>query len=228
MNARDATAPSALHFDRNRLRQVIVVLAVAISLHVVPQWLAPWIDPALSMIALMAIDALVFALVVRSVGSLKVAGVLASIFVLVLYSRRQHLVALPSIVLNLACAAGFALTLARDRTPLVQAIAAHAIGRDAIDAAFARYLRGATAAWAIFFVLMAAASAVLALAAPFEWWSLFVNVLSWPLIGLMFVAEYGYRRWRHPQLPNHTPLQTIASALAFPAAAARRMVGPSR
>ncbi|HXF47148.1 MAG TPA: hypothetical protein VNK91_13615 [Burkholderiaceae bacterium] len=222
MNARETTAPAALQLDRGRLWQVAAVLAVAVSLHVIPQWLAAWIDPALSMIALMVIDALVFALVVRSVGSLKVTGVLALIFVAVLYSRQQHLVALPSIVLNLACAAAFALTLAPGRTPLIHAIAAHAIGRDAIDAAFARYLRGVTAAWAIFFLLMAAASAVLALAAPFDWWSLFVNVLSWPLIGLMFVVEYGYRRWRHPQLPAHTPLQTIASALAFPARTAHR------
>jgi uncharacterized membrane protein len=80
-----------------------------------------------------------------------------------------------------------------------------------------------TAAWVVFFLALAAASAVLALAAPFAWWSLFVNVLSWPLIGLMFVAEYGYRRLRHPHLPAHTPLQTIASALAFPARTARRI-----
>lgn len=223
MNARNAAASEALRFDRARAWQVAALLAVATSLHVIPQWLAPWIDPALSMIALMAIDALVFALVVRSIGSAKVAGILALIFVAVLYSRQRQLVALPSIALNLACAAVFALTLAPGRTPLIEAIAAHALGRDAIDADFARYLRGVTAAWVVFFLALAAASAVLALAAPFAWWSLFVNVLSWPLIGLMFVAEYAYRRLRHPHLPAHTPLQTIASALAFPARTARRI-----
>jgi uncharacterized membrane protein len=63
---------------------------------------------------------------------------------------------------------------------------------------------------------MAAAAALLALAAPFAWWSLFANVLSWPLIGAMFVADYLVRRFAFPHLPAHTPLQTIASVLSFP------------
>lgn len=223
VSVRQAAAASALDFDRRRLWQVAVLLAVATSLHVIPQWLDAWIDPARSMIALMVIDAIAFAMVARSGGSLKAAGLLALIFVAVYYSRQQHLVALPSVALNLVAAAVFAVTLTRGRTPLIHAIAANAIGRDAIDARFARYLRRLTAAWAIFFLLLAIASALLALAAPFEWWSLFANVLSWPLIGLMFTAEYAYRRVVHPDLPAHTPLQTIASALAFPAGAARRI-----
>ncbi len=35
--------------------------------------------------------------------------------------------------------------------------------------------------------------------APFEWWSLFVNVLSWPLIGVMFAAEWLVRRVAFPE-----------------------------
>ncbi|MCX7902858.1 MAG: hypothetical protein N2483_11420, partial [Burkholderiaceae bacterium] len=139
-----SATPAALRFDRTRAAQVGLLLAVAISLHVVPQWLAPWFDPALTMIALMTLDALVFAAVMRSPASWRTAAALAAIFLVELAVRRQHVAALPSVVLNLALAAVFGSTLARGRTPLVQAIAAHALGREALDAAFAQYLRRVT------------------------------------------------------------------------------------
>jgi len=224
VNARpdDAEQARALILDRRRAWHVTTLLAVAVSLHVVPQMLREWIAPGLSMVALMLVDALVFATLVRSRNTLRLAGLIALMFAVVYISRRQNLVALPSIALNAVLALGFALTLRRGRTPMIHAIAEWALAPEPVTPEFARYLRRLTQAWMVFFILMALACAVLALAAPFWWWSFFSNVLSWPLIGAFFCGEYLVRRIGFPHLPPHTPLQTISSALAYPGEALRR------
>jgi uncharacterized membrane protein len=56
------------------------------------------------------------------------------------------------------------------------------------------YTRRVTAAWAVFFVSIAAATLAFFLFAPLRTWSLFANFCVLPLIGLMFVAEYAL--WR--------------------------------
>ena len=56
------------------------------------------------------------------------------------------------------------------------------------------YTRRVTAAWAVFFASIAAATLALFLFAPLRTWSLFANFCVLPLIGLMFVAEYALRR----------------------------------
>ena len=215
--------PRPLLLDRRRAWQIATILVVAISLHVVPQLLRSWIDPGLSMVALMLVDALTFAALMRSKRTLRLAGLIAVMFVVVYISRQQNLVALPSIAFNALIATVFALTLRRGRTPMIQAIATWAMAPEPMTPEFAHYLRGQTLAWTIFFFLMALACAVLALAAPFSWWSLFANVLSWPLIGAFFCTEYLIRRRWFPHLPDHTPLQTISSALAYPGEAMRRV-----
>jgi uncharacterized membrane protein len=211
-----------LVLDRRRTWQIVLVLVMAVSLHVIPQLLKQWVEPALSMIAMMLLDALTFAIVTRSGGTLRIAAAIAVMFVVVYVSRQHNLVALPSIALNTLMATAFGLTLRHGRTPLIQEIAAWAMAPEPVTPAFARYLRALTLAWTIFFVLMGLACVVLAVAAPFTWWSLFANVLSWPLIGIFFYCEYLIRRTWFRDLPDHTPLQTIASALAYPAEAMRK------
>jgi uncharacterized membrane protein len=178
-----------LVMDRRRAWQVVVLLTMAISLHVIPQILDRWFEPALSMVALMLVDAVIFAVLARSGATLRVAAGIGVMFLIVWWSRLHNLVALPSIMLNLMMAAAFGLTLRRGRTPLIHQIAGWSMAPEPVSPAFARYLRGQTLAWTIFFTLMAVTSAVLALAAPFAWWSLFVNVLSWPLIGVFFCTS---------------------------------------
>jgi uncharacterized membrane protein len=218
----DAQPARPLLLDRRRAWQVVTVLLVAVSLHVVPQMLRDWIDPGLSMVALMLVDALAFAALVRSRGTWRLAGLIALMFVVVYVSRQQNLVALPSIALNALIATAFGLTLRRGRTPMIEAIATWAMAPEPMTPEFAHYLRRQTQAWTIFFVLMMVACAVLALAAPFSWWSLFSNVLSWPLITAFFCGEYLVRRIWFPHLPDHTPLQTMSSALAYPGEAMRK------
>ncbi|HEU0201963.1 MAG TPA: hypothetical protein VFR86_16220 [Burkholderiaceae bacterium] len=216
MQAETFPASNAIQFDRRRLLRVLAVLAVSVSLHIVPQWLKAHIDPAWTMIALMIADALIFALLAHSGGSLRVAVVLAVLFAITYWSRQNHFVALPSILINLLLAAAFGFSLRRGHMPMIARVAANVMGSAAIKGRYAAYLRGVTIAWTVFFLVMAAISAALAALAPFAWWSLFANVLSWPIVGLMFIAEYAVRRVGFRDLPAHTPLQTLAATLALP------------
>lgn len=61
------------------------------------------------------------------------------------------------------------------------------------------YTRRVTAAWALFFVLITAATLGLFVFAPLRIWSLFANFCVLPLVGVMFVAEYAVRRRALPQ-----------------------------
>ncbi len=107
----------------------------------------------------------------------------------------------------------FAVTLRRGETPLIVRIAE--LDSATLTPQFRRYLQGLTQGWAIFFFAMADLSLLLMLYAPFEWWSLFINVLSWPLIGVMFIAEWLVRVVCFRKLPRHTPLYIAAKILAY-------------
>jgi uncharacterized membrane protein len=72
-----------------------------------------------------------------------------------------------------------------------------------------RYTRRVTAAWALFFILVTAATVGLFLFAPLRIWSLFANFCVLPLIGLMFVAEYAVRRRALPQVPRRGILAAV-------------------
>ncbi len=199
-------------------RRSVLILAGAIvistSLHIVPQWLRDVVDPAWSMLVLMVLDACVVALIVRSKASFVAGLLLLGLLAATMFLRQQVLAALPSIALNLMLAAAFAVTLRRGKTPLIVRI-------EEIDNAgdlapnFVRYLRGLTLAWTVFFVVNAILSLLLILFAPFHWWSLFSNVLTWPLIGIMFAAEWLVRRVCFPELPPHTPLNIAAKIFAY-------------
>ena len=69
--------------------------------------------------------------------------------------------------------------------------------------------RRVTAAWALFFLLITAATLILFLFAPLRLWSLFANFCVLPLIGLMFVAEYAVRRRALPQVPRRGILAAV-------------------
>jgi uncharacterized membrane protein len=72
-----------------------------------------------------------------------------------------------------------------------------------------RYTRRITAAWALFFILITAATFGLFVFAPLRIWSLFANFCVLPLIGLMFVAEYAVRRRALPQVPRRGILAAV-------------------
>ena len=198
-----------------------VAIVLSIVLHVVPQLLRDSFDPAWSMLVLMIVDACVFALIVRSRTALLVGALLAALLGAAVLSHQQVLAALPSIALNLMLAGLFGATLRPGETPLIVRIAE--LDDGVLAPEFVRYLRALTQAWAIFFITMAGLSLVLMLYAPFEWWSLFVNVLSWPLVGMMFALEWMVRRFGFKELPPHTPLHIVARIVAY-----QRQVGQMR
>jgi uncharacterized membrane protein len=71
------------------------------------------------------------------------------------------------------------------------------------------YTRRVTAVWALFFILITAATVGLFLFAPLYLWSLFANFCVLPLIGLMFVGEYAVRRRVLPQAPRRGILAAV-------------------
>lgn len=91
----------------------------------------------------------------------------------------------------------FGSTLRGARDPLCTRVARLIHGE--LDAAARRYTRGVTLAWTLFFALMAGVSLLLFAFAPIAVWSVFANLLTWPLVGAMFVAEYGVRMVLLPQ-----------------------------
>lgn len=99
----------------------------------------------------------------------------------------------------------FGGTLRAYREPLVAGFARRIHGP--LPPAMARYARQVTVAWTVFFVAMAMLSGVLFAFAPLAAWSWFANLLTWPLVAVMFVGEYLVRRWRLPQFEHATLLE---------------------
>lgn len=214
--------PAASNAASTRAMSVTIaaVLLVSFALHVVPQALREFIEPAWSMLALMVLDAALLAWLARSWGPLRVAALIGVVLAVTVALRQSAFAAAPSIVFNLLLAAGFGATLRRGSTPLLQRIAAAAFPQD-MSPAFGGYLRGFTIVWIAFFVAMAVASLLLACYAPFYVWSLFVNVLTWPLTAAVFLGEWAVRRTLFKQYPKHTPLQILASIFSY-----RGPIGP--
>ncbi|MGI9323825.1 MAG: hypothetical protein ACR2PZ_01305 [Pseudomonadales bacterium] len=62
-----------------------------------------------------------------------------------------------------------------------------------VDAAGARYTRGVTKLWVLFFLLNGLVSAYTALWCSTAVWSLYNGLISYCLVALLFAAEYCYR-----------------------------------
>ena len=125
--------------------------------------------------------------------------------------------------INLALLSLFGRTILPGREPLVTGLARRVHG--VLPPQMERYTRRVTIAWCVFFAMQLATSAVL-----FVWsleaWSLFVNVLSWPLVVLMFVVEYAYRLVACRGFAHATFLQSVQAFTddmrATPAPGSRR------
>lgn len=98
---------------------------------------------------------------------------------------------------NLALGILFGSSLFAQRQPLVTqfALIAH---NGTISAAQRRYTRQVTIAWTVFFLVTATISVGLFFWAPPQAWSVFANLLTLPLILLMFIIEHLVR---HSVLP---------------------------
>jgi len=104
----------------------------------------------------------------------------------------------------------FGRTLLPGREPLVTGLAR--LIHEHMTPVLLRYTRQVTVAWTLFFLGSAALSVLLFLWAPIEAWSVFANILSLPLVALMFVVENEVRK---RVLPPEDRVSILATFRAF-------------
>jgi uncharacterized membrane protein len=131
---------------------------------------------------------------------------------------------LPPLLVNLALAALFAASLRRAAVPVVERFM-HAEFPNGVPDELRPYARRLTWQWVAFFIAMAAISAALAAWAPLALWSLFANVLIYPLVASLFLLQHGWRRWRFPGVRGRFDPRTLwqmLPALSGPRGEGRR------
>lgn len=115
----------------------------------------------------------------------------------------------PALALPGLAFAAFAGSLRPGQTALVSRIAQ--LERGELPPPLQRYTRRITWLWALCLAALWLTTAALTLFGSEQAWSLFTNVLSYALIGSLFLGEYVYRRWRfreydHPGFFGHLRL----------------------
>jgi uncharacterized membrane protein len=113
---------------------------------------------------------------------------------------------------NVLLAAGFGRSLFAGRVAFCTQLADRLHGP--LTAREVLYTRRVTAAWALFFALIGAVTVGLFLWAPRNYWSLFANFCTLPLVGVMFAAEYAIRRRVLPQVRSVGIIATVRVYLA--------------
>lgn len=113
-------------------------------------------------------------------------------------------------VINTVFALVFGRTLAADQRPLVTTLASKV--HPEMTPELLRYTRQVTIAWTCFFVVCVAISTGLFILASIEAWSVFVNLLSLPMIVLMFLLENEVRK---RVLPPRDQLGIVDTVRAF-------------
>lgn len=103
----------------------------------------------------------------------------------------------------------FGISLVRGHEPLVSRFAR--MVRGSLSPPIADYTRKVTAAWALFFASMIVVSLSLYAFAPISVWSVFANLLAFPLVCVMFIVEYTIRRRVLRDVP-HSPITTSVRA----------------
>ena len=102
------------------------------------------------------------------------------------------------VVIHAVLAVVFALTLRPGRESLITALARRVHG-GWLSPAMEVYSRKVTVAWAGYFALMAIASLLLFVFAPFDDWAVFANLVTPATLVLLFVGEYALRYRLHPE-----------------------------
>ena len=101
----------------------------------------------------------------------------------------------------------FGRTLVHGEEPLITRLSRQV--RGVLPAYMETYTRRLTWAWCVFFAAQLAASALLLKFGSVETWSLFINVLNFPLVGLMFVGDYLYRVVRYREFPQSSIAEAV-------------------
>jgi uncharacterized membrane protein len=122
-------------------------------------------------------------------------GLLALAGSISLYARSVYVLFVPPVLINLGLLAVFGATLRPGAVPLVERLMRVAYGQ-ALPPGLPRLARRMTWVWLVFFAGMVPLSLALALWAPLEIWSLFVNVLYYFFIVALVIGQHLYRHFR--------------------------------
>lgn len=191
----------------------VITGLIVLGLH---QYLSHWAalgphDPATRLLplAVPAVVAVVLAFRrgVRS-GALA-AGVCVALLACALHFEilAAWLAMLPQVVVSLAVAWWFGRTLQAGREPLITFVARRVHG--ALPPAIEAYTRQITWAWTLWMTSLAVMSIALFAFGDRALWSVFANLLFFPLIALLFVLEYVYRVLRYGWFKPASLAQTI-------------------
>ncbi|MES2356412.1 MAG: hypothetical protein V4568_18830 [Pseudomonadota bacterium] len=137
---------------------------------------------------------------------------LASGLLVYLMEQRSHLglvaaYGLPHAAANLALLFFFGRTLLGGREPLITRLARRVHGVLPLDMEI--YTRRLTFIWCLFFAGQIITSVLLYRFASIDTWSLFINLLHFPLLAVMFGTDYLYRRIRFRHYPQASILKAI-------------------
>jgi uncharacterized membrane protein len=209
---------SAGRSESRRLRLVVVavaVVAVLIGYEVAARWAAVQGKGTIlgAVIALGPAFAVLLFVAWRSrrlVWSVLAVGIVIALAVLLVrqgVGALTLLYPLPSVIIYLLLLWWFGRTLSPGREALVTGLARYVHGT--LPPEIEAYTRRVTWAWCVFFAGMAFTSVALFALAPLEVWSLFANVLTTPLVALMFVGEYIYRISRYRNFAHVSLLGTV-------------------
>lgn len=186
---------------------------ILLGLH---QYLSHWValgprDPVMRVLPL-AVPAAVAIVVAFRRGA--ASGALAIGAALALLGAAFHsaalaawLALLPQVGISLLVAAWFGRTLLPGREPLITYVARRVHG--SLPPAIEIYTRRITWAWCLWMTVLAAVSIVLFAFGDRAIWSVFANLLFFPLIALLFVLEYAYRVLRFGWFKPATLAETL-------------------
>lgn len=123
----------------------------------------------------------------------------------------------PPVVINLALALFFGMTLRAGAVPLVvQMMRSEYRGNP--PPPIQAYGRRVTWTWVVYFTTVAFTSLVLTFTVPLETWSLFANVLNYVFAVLLLFGQYFYRILRYRRYGVFMPWDTLRAMARFPGA----------
>lgn len=110
------------------------------------------------------------------------------------FDLARYVLYVPPIIIPLLVWSGFMRTLLPGQVPLVTAMGEQFHGQ--LPPEIKRYTRRVTVFWAVFLAALTLWATLLPWLVSATTWSLFSNFLNYGLVVLVFLAEFGFRRWR--------------------------------
>ena len=116
------------------------------------------------------------------------------------FQLTMYILYVPPVVIPLLVGGIFFRSLMPGQTPLVTAIGENVHGP--FDQPLRAYTRLITLLWTVLFAATALWSILLAVFAADELWSLVTNFVNYILVGIFFVVEFIYRKWRFKHMDH--------------------------